>query len=76
MLNKSERVQSKRSKSFSTYHSLSEVGKREFADDCVLHQDVLGQLGAFDENLVDDVLDVAFIIDLLGDADVDFDQGS
>jgi hypothetical protein len=52
------------------------VGKREFADDCVLHQDVLGQLGAFDENLVDDILDVAFIIDLLGDADVYFDQGS
>lgn len=76
MLNKSARVQSKRSKSISTYHAFSEVGKREFADDWVLHQDVLWQLGAFDENLVDDVLDVAFIIDLLGDADVDFDQGS
>jgi len=76
MLNKRARVLSKGSNTVRTYHAFSEVGKRKFADDSMLHQDVLGQLCAFQENLVFDVLDVAFFINLVGDAFVNFDQGS
>ncbi len=52
------------------------MGKREFANDCVLHKYVLGKLGAFNENLVDDILNFSFVVDLLRDANVNLDEGS
>lgn len=59
-----------------TYHALSEMRKREFTNDLILHQNVLGKFFSFDQNLFNDVLDFPIEVDLLCRSNVNLKKSS